>query len=143
MVLAIVEVRDLLRKWREENVRNSEEVVRLWDSMLEARQNKLGKERHLVLEQVTIAALDCNRLELAKRSIDALKKDFPASKRVAKFTVMLLEAAEQYDQATELLEHLIKADITNAAPRKRLIAVLKANNKIDRAITELCAYLKE
>lgn len=110
---------------------------------MEPRQSKLGNERHLVMEQVIIAALDCTRLDLADKLITCLRKEFPRSNRVSKYKLMLLEAAEKYDEATELLEHLIKVDITNAAPRKRLVALLKAQNKIERAITELCAYLGE
>lgn len=133
----------MFRKWREDNVRNSEDVVRLWHSTVEERQSKLGKERHLVLEQVVIAALDTNQLALADKLIEKLRQDFPASKRVTKYKVMLLEAAEQYDEARQLLEKLSAADITNAAPRKRLVALLKADNKIDQAIVKLCEYLKE
>lgn len=118
-------------------------MVRLWNSTLAAKQQKLAKERHLVLEQVLIAALDTNQLSLANQLIEALRKDFPTSKRVTKYKVMLLEAAEEYDEARELLDKLSAADITNAAPRKRLIALLKADNKIDQAISKLCEYLKE
>lgn len=124
-------------------MRSSESVVGLWRSTLEDRQQKLGKEQHLVIEQVLIAALDVNELDLASELIEKLRQAFPTSKRVTKYKVMLLEAAEHYDEAYELLEKLTASDISNAAPRKRFIAVLKANNKIDKAIAELCAYLKE
>lgn len=115
----------------------------LWHSALESRQQKLGKERHLVMEQVVIAALDTNQLSLANKLIEELRKEFPTSKRVTKYQVMLLEAAERYDEARELLDKLSAADISNAAPRKRVIALLKADNKIDQAIAKLCEYLKE
>lgn len=124
-------------------MRSSEDVLKLWHSTLADRQGKLGKERHLVLEQVLVAALDTNQLALADQLIEQLRQDFPASKRVTKYKVMLLEAAEQYDEARQLLEKLAAADISNAAPRKRLIALLKADNKIDQAIAKLCEYLKE
>lgn len=143
LLFPISDVRELFRKWREDNVRSSEDVVKLWHSTVASRQQKLGKERHLVLEQVLIAALDTNQLSLANQLVEELRKDFPASKRVTKYKVMLLEAAEQYDEARELLEKLSAADITNAAPRKRLIALLKADNKTDQAIAKLCEYLKE
>jgi len=38
------EVRDLFRKWREENVRKSREVVDLWESTLKQNIHKLGDE---------------------------------------------------------------------------------------------------
>lgn len=95
------------------------------------------------MEQVLIAALDTNQLNLANQLIEELRKEFPTSKRVTKYKLMLLEAAERYDEARELLDQLSASDISNAAPRKRLIALLKAENKIDLAIAKLCEYLKE
>lgn len=124
-------------------MRSSEDVVRLWKSTVADKQSKLGKERHVVLEQVLIAALDTNQLSLASELIEDLRKEFPASKRVTKYKAMLLEASEQYDDAWQLLDKLSAADITNAAPRKRVIALLKAVNKTDQAISKLCEYLKE
>lgn len=133
----------MFRKWREDNVRCSEQVVGHWKSMLAARQHKLGKEQHLILEQVLIPALDVNELDLGRDLIEQLQEAFPTSKRVTKYKVMLMEAAEHYDKAHDLLEKLTASDISNAAPRKRFIALHKANNNIDKAIAELCAYLKE
>lgn len=56
---------------------------------------------------------------------------------------MLLESLERYDDALDVLESLIKKDETNAAPRKRKIAILKAKGLIPEAIKELCDYLKK
>lgn len=141
--MAFPDVRDLFRKWREDNVRCSDDVVRLWRSTLQRKQGNLGKERHLVLEQVLIAALDTNQRLMAHEIIEQLRQDFPASKRVTKYEIMLLEAEEKYEVARQMLEKLSAADITNAAPRKRLVALLKAENEIDQAIAKLCEYLKE
>lgn len=105
--------------------------------------HKLGNERHLVLEQVIIAALDCNRIEISDKCIKILSKDFPGSLRVEKYRAMQLEATEQYDDALEVLEGIIAKDETNAAPRKRKIAILKAKGLIPEAIKELTEYLKK
>lgn len=42
----------------------------------------------------------------------------------------------------EVLESIIKRDETNAAPRKRRVAILKARGRIPEAIKELTEYLK-
>lgn len=42
--LCAAEVRDLMRKWRENNERNSEDVIELWETILEDKVSKLGNE---------------------------------------------------------------------------------------------------
>jgi transcription elongation factor GreA-like protein len=49
----------------------------------------------------------------------------------------------RYDEALELLDNIIKRDETNAAPRKRRVAILKAKGRITEAIKELTEYLKK
>uniref|UniRef100_A0A0K8TQ66 ER membrane protein complex subunit 2 n=1 Tax=Tabanus bromius TaxID=304241 RepID=A0A0K8TQ66_TABBR len=137
------DVRDLFRKWREENERKSEDVIQLWEAILEDKVHKVGNERHLILEQVIIAALDSNRIEVAEKCIRLLSKEFPGSMRVQKYKAMRLEALERYDEALDVLDAIIKKDETNAAPRKRKIAILKAKGKNLEAIKDLCDYLKK
>lgn len=96
-----------------------------------------------MLEQVIIAALDCNRVEIAEECIKKLSLAFPGSLRVQKYKAMRLEALELYDEALETLNAIISHDETNAAPRKRKIAILKAKGKIGDAIKELCDYTKK
>ncbi|XP_058450474.1 ER membrane protein complex subunit 2-like [Malaya genurostris] len=136
------DVRNLFRKWRDDNERKSDEVMMLWDVILSDKQNKLGNERHLVLEQVMIAALDCNRIETAEDCIRILTAEFPGSLRIQKYKAMLLEALERYDDALDVLDQIIKKDETNAAPRKRKVAIYKAQGRTADAIRELCDYMK-
>ena len=44
----------MLRTWREENVRKSEEIVEIWDALLSQDPASLGEERWMILEQVPI-----------------------------------------------------------------------------------------
>jgi hypothetical protein len=48
-----------------------------------------------VLEQVSVAALDCNRLDVAASCIHSLIKEFPNSLRVRTLLVMKLEAQQR------------------------------------------------
>jgi tetratricopeptide (TPR) repeat protein len=137
------EVRDLFRLWREENVRKSVEVVDLWERILQQKMHKFGDERLLVLEQVCVAALDCNRHEVADVCLRALSAEFPTSLRIRKLKALKLEALERYDEALDLLDSIIKQDETNAASRKRRVAILRAKGKIPDAIKELTEYLKK
>ena len=49
----------------------------------------------------------------------------------------------RYDEALDLLDSIIKQDETNAASRKRRVAILRAKGKIPDAIKELTEYLKK
>ncbi|KAG8228982.1 hypothetical protein J437_LFUL009540 [Ladona fulva] len=137
------EARDLFRTWRELNERKSQDVVSLWENTLQKKVHKLGDERLLVYEQVCLAALDTNRMDIADQCLVALKKEFSTSLRVRKLQAMKLEAMERYDEALELLDNIIRRDETNAAPRKRRVAILKARGRIPEAIKELTEYLKK
>lgn len=137
------EARDLLRKWRDDNERKSDEVVQIFEYCLADKIKKLGTERLIILEQVFVAALDCGRIKLAEDCIRVLISEFPESLRVMKLKAMLLEALERYEDALDVLESIIKKDETNAAPRKRKVAILKAKGQISDAIKELCDYLKK
>lgn len=143
IIFLFVDVRDLFRKWRDENERKSDDVIQLWEAILAEKVQKLGNERHLVLEQVFIAALDCGQIEVAEDCVRTLQAEFPGSLRVQKYKAMLLEALERYDDALDVLENIIKKDETNAAPRKRKVAILKAKGRNADAIKELCDYLKK
>ncbi|XP_014098139.1 ER membrane protein complex subunit 2 isoform X1 [Bactrocera oleae] len=136
------DVRDQFRKWREDNERRSDEVIQLWEALLESRVQKTGNEMHLILEQVLIAAFDTSRLDIAGKCIETLSIEFPESMRVMKFEAMRLEALQMYDEATDLLDEIIVKDETNAAPRKRKIAILKARGMRSEAIKDLNEYLK-
>lgn len=56
---------------------------------------------------------------------------------------MRLEAQERYDDALRILDAIIKKDSSNSAPRKRKIAILKAQGRYVEAVKELTEYLKE
>jgi predicted Zn-dependent protease len=120
----------------------SDEVVQIFENHSD-KIKKLGSERLIILEQVFVAALDCGRIKLAEDCIRILISEFPESLRVMKLKAMLLEALERYDDALDVLENIIKKDETNAAPRKRKVAILKAKGQISEAIKELCDYLKK
>lgn len=135
--------RDILKEWRDNNQRRSYDVVQIWENVLSSAVNKLGDERFVLLEQVCIAAIDCNRFDIYYICFKILFKEFPKSLRVEMLVVMEFEAKESYDQALEHLDKLIKRDETNTTARKRKVCILKAKNKIPEAIKELTEYLKK
>ncbi|VDN18681.1 unnamed protein product [Gongylonema pulchrum] len=136
------EARNILRKWREEHVRRSEETVEIWEFVLSRHPRDLGDELWLVYEQVCIAALDTARADVVVECIRALQAKFPRSNRVLKLQAMRLEALQRYDSATHLYEQLIESDPTNMSYRKRRIAILKARGERQEAIHALNDYLK-
>lgn len=49
-----------------------------------------------MLEQVCVASLDCNRLEVADACLKALSTEFPTSLRIRKLKALKLEALERF-----------------------------------------------
>lgn len=131
----------MLRKWRETTDRKSESIVQLWEAVLEEKMGKLGNERHIILEQVVIAALDCGRMDIADKCMKELIAEFPDSMRVHRLKAMRFEMLESYDKALEILDGIIKKDETNPSARKRKVAILKAKGMNLEAIAEICDYL--
>ncbi|OQV25122.1 ER membrane protein complex subunit 2 [Hypsibius exemplaris] len=136
------EARDRLKKIKEERLRRSDEVVELWEGVLSKNTRKLGDEVWTVYEQVCIAALDCDRLDISRNCVKLLDARFPNSSRVKRLAGMNLEADGKFDDAIRMYEALTKADETDTLSRKRLIAILKTQKKYRDAIEELTDYLK-
>uniref|UniRef100_A0AAR2JM81 ER membrane protein complex subunit 2 n=1 Tax=Pygocentrus nattereri TaxID=42514 RepID=A0AAR2JM81_PYGNA len=137
------EMRDKLRKWREENYRNSEQIVDVGEELINEHASKLGDDIWIIYEQVMIAALDCSRDDLAWSCLQELKRQFPDSHRVKRLAGMRLEALERYDDANKLYDSILQDDPTNTAARKRKISILRAQGKSSEAIRELNEYLEQ
>ncbi|XP_070533693.1 ER membrane protein complex subunit 2-like [Ptychodera flava] len=137
------EARDQLRKWREENVRYSEEVVEIADTLLAEHVSKLGDEAWVVYEQLFIASLDTGKIEIASACIRDLERQFPNSIRVKKLKGMRLEALEKWEEALEIYNDILEEDEANAVVRKRKVAIYKARKNIPGAIKELCEHVKK
>uniref|UniRef100_A0A087YMW0 ER membrane protein complex subunit 2 n=1 Tax=Poecilia formosa TaxID=48698 RepID=A0A087YMW0_POEFO len=137
------EMRDKLRKWREDNCRNSEQIVDVGEELISEHASKLGDDIWIIYEQVMIAALDCSRDDLALTCLQELRKQFPDSHRVKRLTGMRLEALERYDEANKHYDAILQEDPTNTAARKRKISILRAQGKSTEAIRELNEYLEQ
>uniref|UniRef100_A0A668AV83 ER membrane protein complex subunit 2 n=1 Tax=Myripristis murdjan TaxID=586833 RepID=A0A668AV83_9TELE len=137
------EMRDKLRKWREDNCRNSEQIVDVGEELISEHGSKLGDDIWIIYEQVMIAALDCSRDDLALTCLQELRKQFPDSHRVKRLSGMRLEALERYDEANKHYDAILQDDPTNTAARKRKISILKAQGKSAEAIRELNEYLEQ
>jgi len=136
------DARLLLRTWRDENMRKSQDILELWERLVCASINKFGDEKWLVYEQVCVAALDCHNLLVAQNCIAALRNQFPKSIRVRRLNAMKFEATEQYEKALQKYEEILEEDETNAHAKKRIISCLKSQNKTKEYINELNDYLK-
>ncbi|EUB55642.1 Tetratricopeptide repeat protein 35 [Echinococcus granulosus] len=131
-----------LREIRENNLRKSATVVRLWVSDVEPKIYRLGHEKWVILEQVLIAALDVGNLDLAQVCLNHLRKRFPESSRVKRLYGMYLEASNKIDDARNIYKQILDKETTDVIARKRLITIFKAQGCINNAIDELNKYLK-
>ncbi|XP_043921670.1 ER membrane protein complex subunit 2 [Protopterus annectens] len=137
------EMRDKLRKWREENCRNSERIAEVGEELIKDHAAKLGDDIWVIYEQVMIAALDCSRDDLALFCVEKLRRHFPDSHRVKRLYGMILEAMERYSDAIKEYDAILQEDSTNTAARKRKIAIRKAQGHTAEAIRELNEYLEQ
>lgn len=135
--------RQKMRQWRDEPLRNSEEVTELGECLILEHGNKLGDELWTIYEQVFLASIDCRKMDLATMCLRELKTQFPNSIRVEKLNAMRLEAFDKYEEAKKIYDKILEAEPANAVVRKRLVAILKAQNRVAEAIKELNEYLKK
>merc|ERR1719154_749768 len=97
----------------------------------------------MVMEQVAVAAMDTNRLDIVHQCLVKLIEKFGASSlRIRRLQAMRLEMQEKWDEAIDILDSMIEEDVSNSSARKRKIAIWKAQGETDRAVRELVKYLQ-
>jgi tetratricopeptide (TPR) repeat protein len=133
-----------LRKYRDENHRSHDEIVDLWTDVLSNRSlSSLGDEKWLILEQVFKSALHCSKQSIARQCLDQLEKQFkPTSRRVTTLNAMYCESIQDFERAEQIYSSLLEDNETDAIVRKRQISLLKEQNQIREAISELNSYLE-
>ncbi|KAK8633755.1 hypothetical protein V6N13_014593 [Hibiscus sabdariffa] len=131
----------LVRKLK---VRRSEKVLKYGLSILNdpKKRSALGPEEWTLYEQVAIAAMDCQCLDVAKDCIKALQKKFPESKRVGRLNGMLLEAKGSWGEAEKAYSSLLEDNPLDQVIHKRRVAMAKAQGNISGAIESLNKYLE-
>ncbi|XWS57661.1 hypothetical protein CRYUN_Cryun09bG0192600 [Craigia yunnanensis] len=131
----------LVRKLK---VRRSEKVLKHGLSILNdpKKRSALGPEEWTLYEQVAIAAMDCQCLDVAKDCIKVLQKKFPDSKRVGRLEGMLLEAKGSWAEAEKAYSSLLEDNPLDQVIHKRRVAMAKAQGNISGAIEWLNKYLE-
>ncbi|XP_026419063.1 ER membrane protein complex subunit 2-A-like [Papaver somniferum] len=131
----------LVRKLK---VRRSDKVLKHGLSILNdsKKRSKLGGEEWTLYEQVAIAAMDCQRTDIAMDCVKVLQKKFPESLRVGRLEGMLVEAKGSYEDADNIYEGLLEDNPLDQVIHKRRIAMSKAQGNISEAITRLNKYLE-
>ncbi|CAA0838865.1 ABC transporter F family member 4 [Striga hermonthica] len=99
---------DYLCLVRKLKLRRSDKVLKYGCSILNdpKKRSALGPEEWTLYEQVAVAAMDCQRLDLAKEYVRVLQKKFPESKRVGRLEAMLLEAQGKLAEAEKAYSSL-------------------------------------
>ncbi|KAK0601753.1 hypothetical protein LWI29_027129 [Acer saccharum] len=125
-------------------VRRPEKVLKYGLSILNdsKKRSSLGPEEWTLYEQVSIAAMDCQCLNVAKDCIKVLQKKFPESKRVARLEAILLEAKGSWTEAEKAYTSLLEDNPVDQLIHKRRIAIAKAQGDISGAIELLNKYLE-
>ncbi|KAJ3693995.1 hypothetical protein LUZ60_009475 [Juncus effusus] len=131
----------LVRRLR---ARRPEPVLQLGLKLLNdpKSRSKLGSEEWTLYEQVAIAAMDCQKLDVAKDCIETLKTKFPGSLRVARLQGMLLEAKGAWDEAEREYAVLLEVNPNDQQIHKRKIAMAKAQGNTSLTVEYLNKYLE-
>ncbi|RZB49542.1 ER membrane protein complex subunit 2-A isoform B [Glycine soja] len=131
----------LVRKLK---VRRSEKVLKHGLSILNdlKQRSSLGSDEWTLYEQVAVAAMDCQCLDVAKDCTKVLRKRFLESKRVGRLEAMLLEAKGSWELAEKAYTSLLEDNPLDQAIHKRRVAMAKAQGNISVAIDWLNKYLE-
>ncbi|KAF3796063.1 ER membrane protein complex subunit 2-A [Nymphaea thermarum] len=131
----------LVRKLK---LRRSEKVLKHGLAILDdpKSRSKLGTEEWTLYEQVAIAAMDCQSLDVAKDCIKTLSKRFPGSNRVGRLEAMLLEAKGSWSDAEKAYTRLLEDSPLDQVIHKRRVAMAKAQGNISGAVECLNKYLE-
>ncbi|KAJ0735237.1 putative ER membrane protein complex subunit 2 [Helianthus annuus] len=131
----------LVRKLK---LRRSDKVLKHGLALLNdpKKRSALGPDEWSLYEQVAIAALDCQCLEVAKDCIKVLQKKFPDSKRVGRLEAMLLEAKGSWAEAEKAYSSLLEDNALDQVISMRRVAMAKARGDILGAIDWLNKYLE-
>ena len=114
--------------------------MQLW-VLIQKNVRSFGNESFVVLEQVTLAALDCNDIDLAKECWSRLDSQHHSSVRVKHLLGLIKEAAKEYDKAKVIYENMLQENEGDLFVRKRLIAISKARGDINETVKKLVDYL--
>ncbi|XP_076939500.1 uncharacterized protein LOC143608326 [Bidens hawaiensis] len=131
----------LVRKLK---LRRSDKVLKHGLTLLNdpKKRSALGPEEWTLYEQVAVAALDCQCLEVAKDCIKVLQKKFPESKRVGRLEAMLLEAKGSWAEAEKAYASLLEDNPLDQVISMRKVAMAKARGDTLGAIDGLNKYLE-
>ncbi|XP_031128633.1 ER membrane protein complex subunit 2-like [Ipomoea triloba] len=135
---------DYLCLVRKLKLRRSDKVLKHGLSLLNDSKTRsgLGAEEWTLYEQVAIAAMDCQCLDVAKDCIKVLQKKFPGSKRVGRLEAMLLEAKGLWAEAGKAYSSLLEENPSDQVVYKRRVAMAKAQGDMLGAIEWLNKYLE-
>ncbi|THV05744.1 TPR-like protein [Dendrothele bispora CBS 962.96] len=131
-----------LANYRTHNTRASQDVLETGVEALKANAVvKMGDDAWAFLEQLTLAAIDCGRLDIADECLEELAKTFPGSTRVNVLTGIRMEASESPEIVLKFYDDQLQEDSSNAAIWKRRISVLRRTGKTEKCVEELTTYL--
>ncbi|PHU09966.1 hypothetical protein BC332_21826 [Capsicum chinense] len=105
------------------------------------KRSALGPEEWTLYEQVAVAAMDCQSIDVAKDCIKVLQRKFPGSKRVGRLEAMLLEARGLWSEAENAYSSLLEENPFDQIVHKRRVAMAKAQGNTSAAIDWLSKYL--
>jgi tetratricopeptide (TPR) repeat protein len=94
-----------------------------------------------LFEQITLAAIDVGRLDVADECLRALGEKFPDSPRMDVLNGIRIEASQTVNIILAYYDEVMKASPSNGAAWKRRITVLRRAGMVEKAVEDLNEYL--
>ncbi|WVZ61256.1 hypothetical protein U9M48_011160 [Paspalum notatum var. saurae] len=135
---------DYLCLARRLRARRPAHVLRIGLALLNnaSARSGLASEQWTLYEQVAVAAMDCQRLDVAKDCIGVLSKQFPGSTRVARLEALLFEAKGEWAEAERAYAQILESNPFDQIVHKRKIAIAKAQGDMSLVVDYLNKYLE-
>ncbi|MGH0136195.1 UNVERIFIED_CONTAM: hypothetical protein FKN15_060060 [Acipenser sinensis] len=112
----LIEMRDKLRKWREENYRNSEQIVEVGEELIQEHASKLGDDSMMKPSKCTMTSYKMIRpiqYDEALKMYNDILQDDSTNTAARKRKIAILKAqgksTEAIRELNEYLEHYAKA----------------------------------
>lgn len=144
----------ILRHIRAHKLQKPDVVVEHGQNLLQSKawHSSLTEiERLASLEQMFVASLEVQNIDLAKESLQLIQKEIndgknsshSSSARYRKLVALSLEFDEDYETAMQVYNKMLQENPSNSYAHKRKYCVLKSQGKRSEAREVLNSYLEE
>ena len=111
-------------------------------SLVTKKSSALGDDSWTALEHLVLSAIRLGNEQWVGYGLKVLRERFPGSSRVQKLVGLYRESKEDWTEAETIYKEMLHSNPTDLYPRKRLIACLKAQGRLNDTIQAIIDQLE-